>query len=139
MFLDAALLLHQQPSQHLTALWAAQLELDDSLSGGAEMFRGSGWRTRGRNTSDAQNEARHERDSRLCQKAAEGLLEGLVSASLVILDGVSNTQQPSERLTSRLTDSRQVEVDNAVGLLHVALCSRVLLKCCKHSHVTSKD
>jgi hypothetical protein len=83
MFLDAALLLLQQPSQHLTALWAAQLELDDSLSGGALVFRGSGWRLRSEARVDIPDGQRGQRHRDDCRIRADKLLQDLVSTSLV--------------------------------------------------------
>ena len=93
MFLDAALLLHQQPEQHLTALWAAQLELDDSLSGGTEVFRGSGWRSRCEADTDVPHKMRQQRLSRTCSLRAIKLLKDLVSTSLVSLDSNQGRQQ----------------------------------------------
>jgi hypothetical protein len=86
MFLDAALLLHQQPAQHLTALWAAQLELDDSRHGAHLVLHGSGWRSRGRDMIDVHGELRRERQAHTCRKAADSLLDDLVSALLIVLD-----------------------------------------------------
>jgi hypothetical protein len=83
MFLDAALLLHQQPAQHLTALWEAQLGLDESLSCGELVFRGSGWRTRQEAHFDVSDEQRGQRQRDDCRLRADKLLQDLISTSLV--------------------------------------------------------
>jgi hypothetical protein len=101
MFLDAALLLRRQPLQHLTALWAAQLELDDSLGGSSSVFRGSGWRTRHNIYVDDQDAMRRQRQQDACRPRAAKLLDDLVASSLVSLEVDTDSERPHRHSPAR--------------------------------------
>lgn len=95
MFLDAALLLHSRLSSHLTSLWAAQLQLDDSLSGGTLVFRGTGWQSRRKGFRDLPHQQRSVQNAQHCRKAADSMLADLVRHSLVALQDGSGSASNS--------------------------------------------
>jgi hypothetical protein len=100
MFLDAALLLHKHTAQELTAIWAAQLDLDDSHVGDGLVFRGSSWHKRGRGmAADSTYDVRHTRHRQACRRDAASLLDNLVSASLVHLDEGASCRQVDSNVT----------------------------------------
>lgn len=85
MFLDAALLHHDWPAHHLTATWAAQLALDDEMSGGANALRGLGWRSRGRADQTSSWQQRADLQRSQCSDRTLVMLDQLVKSSLVQL------------------------------------------------------
>jgi hypothetical protein len=92
MFLDAALLLHDRPQLHLTTLWAAQLQQDEQHGGGRQVFRGMGWRSRGKRVHDDPRLQRSINNVEHCRLEAGKLLGELVKWSLLDLhDGSGST------------------------------------------------